>query len=1769
MLNQFYKYISSLLISYLDKTGVKAGDRYYLHLDNSSEVEHLVEAMRNLDNVVPFTYKHQYGGEYKTIAIQFGNHRLIVASTSENVKPDFLVTLRNLVGEQKGEWHNTSLISIVSEELDSIKGGSSDLQKEGMPLHANSINNSLKKEIEDSNLEKVEKIILQDNLKNIMKEQLFKQVTFFEFESIFSTLQVGSIDDSEYHKFGLFKDPDLASFQGKEQEKRINLNRELFDFVERNHDYGYEKEELEKRFSPKGANELIKGEWKDSLFPDVNKFHSEYKESKKRIKIELESLKFTNNLKVWEKPYKDSAAGKRKRHIVIFNPEQHNEIAFQAAFNLTGNIKSLSEKYFTLNNERKYKDIIQFQVKQSNIHAKIDLKQDNDAKEPLFFKFSYKHDKKSSLGAEVSVAVLPIDPVDLDRYKSKYLVNTKKNALEIEYEEEELILGNGIDQQRIELVKQNQDVIFTEDLKLTIIPEAEVFNDDDELCLTIKFKDTPVPVILRNVTPETTPITGQRIWKLIREAGKDMKWIKHNNRLELENREFYFHAEYKRFFEWESHFVEQGMKAAWYASDDLKPVSLKIGEDLRESYSRFINYFKKEETIPSLSTVTEDLKTRALDYIKEYKKEIIRFEDAAAAGKKGLDLFKLGTVQTNGELYFSPFHPLMVAYKLKYYELIGKEEIENNIVNRMSPDGLVPYIYDENENLYRPDYQHSAMEWLTFKPVNQISVSDANQYLAKVVNDKITQFKKHFSYLFITNSQASLQLNVINIVNDHEVIRGILQWMIGIIDKEGPESLMPIEVTLYKEKHIESSFDKYARTETVSQFEELFDLKLRAKEYDADDVLRMIREKLFFYKKSIDKEYRYAHISFYKMDAEEKKAIQPMKDMKSGLAIDGLLSSLPSMKDEENYKSGFGTKEYSIDGNNVLASTAYYINELAANLRNGGNDSYRVGEAIFSRTTTGDEKILEKIYRSSYWVTFVDSTIDLEFFNKYEGNLVVIHYSDQYSSSSRYDAITVTDKSDQYFAVIKEFLNKKNVKGNSVNVQNTIKSFNTFNGEWLLRIIGSKGHNDREKLSIISAIKYTVSYLDHPNILWIPISLEEVLRVAGAASLSKSEGVFTAKNLGVSGSHSDDLLLIGIEKVEDNLSLHFYPVEVKIGLNKGTVLEKAREQVRKTKALLMDTLTGKEGESFAGKFYRNFFAQLIISSAQKLEQSEFWNEKDYKLDEKVVEKLLKDQYTISNKLLKFAGEGSILSFEKNAYHRSAILDDDVLLINLTEYDGYEGLVNPVKKMRDWIQEEPNDFIKEKMLSYVYKVEDNVDTENNLNTEDDTFSNVTPEKENVSTEEFHEDVPGKSNDENYNPEKDIKQEDMNSQDENKEDKSEFVQGLDDNNLEEVEEKEKEVITKTNLEDVRILIGTAENSNREVFWEYGNKGLANRHLLISGKSGQGKTYFMQCLLLEKSKMGIPSIVIDYTEGFLPDQLEPEFVEYMGDKITQKIVYSEKFPINPFKKNIRNIGGQEIPESNTDVAERIQSVFSAVYSTLGIQQLNAIYESTISGLERYNENMNLEKLKVMLEEDGSNYAKTALSQIRPLIDRNPFSHENTIDWKDVFESKGELFIIQLTLFPRNVQLIITEFILWDLWNYSVRFGNKNNPMPVIMDEAQNLDHTEKSPSARILTEGRKFGWSGWYATQFLKSQLSSDELARLQNSSQKVYFSPPEQELSHIASGLSKDPNEKKQWEKKLSEIKKGQCVVHGPILDNFGELTNPTINVVDITPLSKRI
>ncbi len=345
----------------------------------------------------------------------------------------------------------------------------------------------------------------------------------------------------------------------------------------------------------------------------------------------------------------------------------------------------------------------------------------------------------------------------------------------------------------------------------------------------------------------------------------------------------------------------------------------------------------------------------------------------------------------------------------------------------------------------------------------------------------------------------------------------------------------------------------------------------------------------------------------------------------------------------------------------------------------------------------------------------------------------------------------------------------------------------------------------------------------------------------------------------------------------------------------------------------------------------------------------------------------------------------------------------------------------------------------------------------------------------------------------------------------------------------------------LSDIKVYIGKDTRDN-PIVWNFGHPKLSNRHILITGRSGQGKTYYLQTMLKELTEQGISSVVFDYTEGFRTDQLEKEFIQSLGDKINQKIVYVTGVPINPFRKQEIEIAGTKIPEKTTDVALRLANIFSNVYK-FGEQQFSAIYEACRSGIDKYGSNMHMQFLKGELSGINSGPARSVLSKLAPFLDSNIFDIGGTFDWNEVTNTKGTLTIFQLTNFVREIQVIITEMMLWDAWHYNKKYGNKDTPFVVVLDEAQNLSHKEGSPSAMILTEGRKFGWSAWFATQFLKAQLSDDEINRLQQAAFRVYFKPTDDELVSISKQLDPTPQGSANWLNQLRNLQKGQCIVAG--------------------------
>lgn len=1774
MLNQFYNYLAIKLNGYFKNTS--PGERFYLQFDEADQVGKFYEALENLPETEKFTYKHPQGTPYETFMINHQGAGIVVAATIGGITPDYLVTLRNEVSEQQNEWENKALLIVCSETLDSIKGGSSDLQKEGMPFHVDQLTKNITDEIEESKLKPYEKEILKFHLKQKREDALFK-TNLWDYEEVLGFIHSEKISVHAYEKLNLFRDDALETFSGSNMRNRIRENAELFEKVSNVHQFDDVENRLSRILSEKGVNRLKKDRWMEVPYTEVNRYKEELNQEKKQTLVYRESPKKVTEegISFWERPLGDKGNQSNKRQIIVFNPEGLEELTLKFSFD-----DFLKKEFIDVESQPF--------VKTSGKKLEITLAHKKGG--TSFYRVIYNHNKNPKTRFQFDVCVIETTPDNLKGIMTKFEIDGRKQIVILKCNYNEIFFGPERSDMNFKAINTSGEEVFLDEDESFRIDEGSEAWESDTLIFTVDFNGAKLPILIKDENNKVVPIDSSRIWKLKREAMDDFTYDAESGKFRQGSKEYSSFIEMRPFLRWEKEWIHRKMISAKLDGEEIKNIKLSLPEEVERSFLAVLDWYEQKDKIPTLTFLDDVIKRRMRDFLDAYNLEIEKIEDKSFLTREQKNLSKIGLMENHQRIYLSPFHPLLMEYQLQIMEELQDEQLDNNILDRLQPNNLLPYLYSDTDDVYKVVVQKMLKEWVKYEPDEKVSVGETNSYLAVIVEEKLKQFLEHFKYLFIEGSKAHLKLNVVNLKNDEEIVKGLILFLKDIIEKKGPDYLFPIEVSLYGLNGMFSEFERLSTYDNPEMINAEYGVDLDHSELDPTDMLRLIRENIIYSKHKFTDEFTYAHITFYKMKVTDKFTDVDQMQMDSGLTLDGLLSSMPSHYAKEDYRSGFGMKNV-LNPGFPLPRLSKNLNELMANMKSDGQDTYKKDMSIASITSNYDQELLKKIYDASNWVTFVDPNVGFDFFKKNQDGLIIIHYSDQYSNSSKLDSITVTNKVVQYKKAVSDFLSERNENPKDKGIEEAIQSFNSLNGEWLLRMIGRRDEFAREKLSILSAIKAITSILKHDNFTWIPVSLEEVLRVAGAVKLKKADGLFSAKNLLSSGVHSDDLLMIGVEDRNEDLKLHFYPVEVKVGINPTSVTSKADEQITKTYGLIEKELAfeDEDGEVlFKNKFYRNFFIQILFSNMEKMKSQEYYKDG---LQEKInrwKKYLLNDKYSISKSLQEHIGIGALVSFKKDQSFRSLSIKETMHL-TLTEEDAYQWVTKDLKSIEEGFQSEKFEIPKANLLSNILDSDDYVGEKEVQVTEE--AKNI-DERETVHVPEHSE--ADKDTDNNpISPNLDLDiginsdSEDENEEDEvarkTHEEKHDLVdrgssdvergqlndQDNDQHNSQDVDVEVVDPPHPKTLEAVRVLIGTAEGSTRKVYWEYGHKQLANRHILISGKSGQGKSYFIQCLLAELTQQGMTSIIFDYTDGFKTSKLEPKFKEVLGDKIEQFLVAMNKFPINPFKKNKKEIDeGLYLDEDAIDVAERIKSVLGSVYKNLGIQQLNAIYESVVEGINTYGDYMHFGHLLNGLDENASASAKTAASTIKPLIDKNPFDHRSEFNWKSIFDSKGKVFIIQLAGFTRDVQLIITELILWDLWNYKVHDGFEANPFSVILDEAQNLDHTEKSPSARVLTEGRKFGWSGWYATQFMKGTLGGDEIMRLQNSGQKIYFSPPDAELPSIASYLSTNPIKRKDWEKTLKELRKGQCISVGPMKEEDGSLNAGDPVVVNIDSLESR-
>lgn len=1658
MLDHFYNYLSNKILEFFITNPLTSGAKYNIQFEKKKQVEDLYEELKNNTYYKKYEYKDNNGEvKYTSYLLDFQGIKLIVSATIGDVQPDFLTRLRNMVGVEEG-YKDKAIIFIHNTNLDSIMGGTESFSKEGMPFHINSIQKDIRKRLADSEFSEVDRAIIELDLERKKKDLFGDNISIFEYKDLLEIIDGTCIEKNQYKNFGLFYDSELKNFKGKELKKRIENNAFYYSRVDEIHNYGNPETQLEKYFDEKGIDKLKGENWKLVDYKDVNK---SVEEKKKIQPIEYKSCN-----QEWDREEGTSKVKSRIRNIIVFNESGDNSVNLEFEFD------DYLKKDFL-----KHDGLLDLSTSGKRIKATIYKSEATSD----FYKIVYKDDKNVKF--EFRIVMLECNQKYLESIKTKYsvVIKGKNNYISINTNDSCIVFNEyASNTTSYELEYNNESIKLNDDEKLTVkISDDFDYEDDSELArFNLLVNQCAIPIGITGTNEKIAPIEGIKVWKLKRENKCDFKLVG-DNKLQHGTKEYFTRDEFRRSLEFEKQIIESEGIYFVESNDGLESVDLSISPKIKAAYDKIIKYFSISNKLPSLTYLNDELKSLYSKFIKQYIAELDDIKETKYLTTEQKNLFKIGIIKReieDKELILTSLHPLNIAYQLHINEIISNEIMDDEVIKKFTSTYLLPYILFDDDRLYIPMEQYHSPEWKYYVDEALPRYKSSRDFVSKLVYEKIEEFVGHFKYLFNMGNNAPIRINLINTGDSKEILQGIFKYYIKQLKSDKSNEVLPIDLFIYSNKSITNAFEEVAFNDNINDLKENYELDLSVENMSEEDVLNLYRDKVHFYSKKIEDGIEYSHITFIEMNNDVKTITSNMDDIPSGIILNGLISGVPSVFLGDSYRTGFGIKYANTDSD--LIKIAISLNAINA-ASNG--EPYNKMQCKAISIPNNSKSALDNVYDASHWVTFIDPKVDLNFFKNDPGakDLLIIHYSDQYTTAGGYDAITVTRKSGPYQRVIEGYLTQKGVENAHDYSPSIINMFNAINGDWLLRLLSSKSYFPKEKISILSAIKLSLAEFKKDNITWVPISLEEVLRVSGGAGLKQNEGFFSTKNLGLekNGATSDDILLVGIEKKEENVLAYYYPIEVKIGENNSSYIQKGIEQAKSTKKIFNKTLLPDENGIINNtqRVYRNFLMQLVITSAEKLNLYNVCDEINWRsvIDSDLRRRLLNEEYEISNALEKSIGEAAVISFKKGNVYNDIRQEDGVMIIEMSEEDGINFItktVSEIRKLVDGIEiEEPDTSTK---IKYI---ENNEEINGvNTSTDDNTFKIDIQEKHKID-----------ENDEILTPPQQIE-----------------------SSISVKVPQEAVADSSGQYQEPRsmqILFGTNQKNNKEIYWcPNDTNKLMHTNTGIIGTMGTGKTQFTKSMItqiyreskynVDGKKVGI--LIFDYKGDY--NKSKQDFINATDAKVYE--LYH--LPYNPLSLVKSSNSKPMLPLHTANV---IKETLTKAFG-LGIKQETLLRDLIMEAYEKRgiikNESDTWNKTAPTLKDVYDIYVNkedikedSLYAAFSNLIDFEIFE-PNPLKTKGLFELIDEVTVIDLSGYDPGIQNLVVAITLdlfysqMQVYGHSKIDGNLRQLDKIILvDEADNFLSNDFTSFKKILKEGREFGVGTVLSTQLL-SHFSTSE-------------------------------------------------------------------------------
>lgn len=1235
--------------------GFEGESRFQFRSPDSSNSQNLYEALlRKADTTVEILTA-DINQQFKALSLADKKLIPVVHSESENgLSENYISHLRDLISSQDGELGDCILLVVHNSYLDTLINSARDLGNVGEVWHPSTIKHSLSELITSiSGTDQISQCLLEHRFKLIIEDG----ATMFGFSELFEALEDGVI---QFRELGLFNDNTIIGWDDTAQiDKRLSQNHQLFESISEI----VEKypQELVEKLGDLDLGEKFVSEhfgdnknWQDLDFGAILKERRDNKENLLSFEKEIaQNLTFI------------ARENKKERHLIIEMPEGESEFKL--------------ESYFTggkiLKNELKLqhtKEPITLDVNNRSAKHSVVEVIGSFSGQPLYFSVDFKREKPQER-FKYRILVLPKGAFFLEDLADSFLLVPRKQLITLQTNAGMLKVS---EQGSTAKVTQSNQTFLVQQTQ--VVDFAEFANETDTLTFAVQSGESilnfEVDGAVSSDSLSLPLVLDTNLFNRLYNDDFNGLYNRAKEKVVLDGKDLTPKGLRKTLLKWEAELQDNRALATTVGQRPQLMLSdiENTHPSLYNAYSELFDYLDARKALISTCSWGQQFTSLTQNVVECYLSEIEKIETKALLSPESSMLVNIGIAEFEEQEFITPYHPLCLAY---FTQLVTKASDENDksfntlpkaTLKRLNAEGLLPFVWHAKDGFAYNQALPDNRMWCNLVANKDVSLG----YVRPLVRQKASEFAKAFDVLFSRGKKETLHINSINNAGNKALFLGLVDYL----KKQTPDDANRIHVNLYDKSLQRTYFDEFADAPSYDELKQLAELS--GEKDKADAIADMLKNRITYSKFKLESEldFAYAHISFVRNDTSVEPTPVDVLTEKSGVACHGLLAGETAYNEQNTYLTTYGLQNLALDNNPSLKLSSQF-NNLAKAAWCG--QKYETNNGLALKVAGKLTELLEDVYESSVWTVIIDPKVTLDFF-KSQKDAVLIHYSDNFSNSANYDAITVTKRRDLYDQVL------------SQGVKGLIDEFNAFNGEWLLKMITCNDNERKEKKSIIGAYKYINCLLHQSDITWVPMSVAEMLRVAGNVGLKMSESEFSRFAQGFkSGAISDDVLFVGFK----DQNMYLLPLEVKIGQQRTH--DKGVKQAKELKRYLVENLFGRD--DLAGHLYRGLFVRQILMQVDKFELYKVYQPDYFDALKSQREWWLQGDYKVAD--LADYPQGFMMAFFENASFAKEEFDlqDDILQIKLPSANLNRFISTPLQSLLSNIQSSELCYIPEQYI----------------------------------------------------------------------------------------------------------------------------------------------------------------------------------------------------------------------------------------------------------------------------------------------------------------------------------------------------------------------------------------------------------------------------------------------------------------------------------------